>query len=233
LYDQLTDFRFYLDENNPESLSYLIASAIYGGKSRQEVQNYITNGVVVNVPDPMDPTKTIQKQVNFDTDIARRANLGLVDPNKPPTKQDYVDLIKTLYDDKKAVAKAMSEQDKAYRESNLFSRAGLPQPSQQFTPEELGQIFPEQFKTIQQRLEQRLPMPAMPTVPKGLNVPGIVEGRAPVPSQLAQAGKERADITKTRQQVQDELNKIIQQKAAQAGFTPFMLEAARRLSIGR
>ena len=212
LYDQFTDFRYYL-EGDPASLDFQIASAIYNGASRQEVNNLINN--------------------NYLNDITRRTSAGDIDPEKVPSKKDYTDLAKTLYDDKKEVAKKMAEQDKAFKESDPFFRAGLPQPTEQFTAAQLGQLFPEQFKTIEQRLQERLPMPAMPAVPKGLNVPGIVEGRAPVPSALAQAGKERGDITKVRQQVQDELNKIIQQKAAQAGFTPFFLEAARRLSVGR
>lgn len=210
LYDQFTDFRYYL-EGDPASLDFKVAAAIYNGASRQEVNQLIND--------------------NYLADIDRRTKAGDIDPTKLPTKKDYIDLSKTLYDDQKEVAKKMAEQDKAFKESNPFFKAGLPEPTQQYTPEELGQIFPEQFKTIQQRLEQRLPLPTMPKFAKEQFTP--YGPSIEVSKAAGQTAKQKADVEKRRQEVQNELNKIIQQKATQAGFTPFFLEAARRLSVGR
>ena len=207
LYDQYTDFRYYL-EGEPESLDYQIASAIYNGADRKTVNQLINN--------------------NYLTDIARRASAGDVDPEKTPSKKDYTDLAKTLYDDKKLVSVKMAEQDKAFKEANPFFRAGLPMPEEQFNPREL---FPEQFKTITQRLEQRLPLPTMPKLPAQEFTPyGPSIKASRLGGETSAARKQTEDI---RAQVQAELDKIVQAKLQQAGFTPLALEAARRLSVGR
>lgn len=207
LYDQYTDFRYYL-EGEPESLDYQIASAIYSGADRKTVNQLINN--------------------NYLTDITRRTSAGDIDPEKVPSKKDYTDLAKTLYDDKKLVSVKMAEQDKAFKETNPFFRAGLPMPEARFNPADL---FPEQYKIINQRLEERLPLPTMPKfaaqefTPYG---PSIKVSRAA--GETAASRKKTEDL---RSQVQAELDKIIQAKLEQAGYTPLGVEAARRLSTGR
>jgi hypothetical protein len=216
--DKSSDFRFYL-EAPQESLEYQIANAIYQGANKQYVDSLINE--------------------NWKTDIERRSAAGDIDINALPQKKDYTDLSKTLFADyrtaKNAVKTSESEYEKAVLAADPFYQAGLPRPTEQFNPREL---FPEQFKAIGQRLEERIPIPALPKLPSAQRtaIPAIVEGRMPVPKEAIlspQQEQARASGLKLREQVQAELDKIVQAKLQQAGFTPLMFQAARRLSVGR
>jgi len=216
--DKSSDFRFYL-EAPQDNLEYQIANAIYQGADKKYVDSLINN--------------------NWQADIERRGAAGDIDINALPQKKDYTDLSKTLFADFRAAKNSVSESEKAYQKALLandpFYQAGLPKPEEQFNPREL---FPEQFKTITQRLEQRLPLPTIPSIPKSqmTNIPGIVEGRAPIPKAISASSEALTARKKTedlRTQVQAELDKIVQAKLQEAGFTPLMFEAARRLSVGR
>ena len=213
LFDQFAPDFFFYTENDPNSLEAQTTKSIY---NRQ-------------------PLNAIIKQIraDYDAEVTRLEEAGIA-PGAIPTVDDYITVAKDLYSDYKRVkseeAKQNAAWNKAKAQPDIFEAAGLPQPTATFNPREL---FPEQFKVLQERLNTRLPMPEMPAVPKGLNVPGMVEGRAPVPSNLAQAGQQRGDVSKVREQVLAELDKIVQAKLQQTGFTPLGVEAARRLSVGR
>lgn len=209
--DKSSDFRFYL-EAPQDSLEYQIANAIYQGADKKYVDSLINAG--------------------WKADIERRGAAGDIDINALPQKKDYTDLSKTLFADFRTAKNSVSESEKAYQkallENDPFYQAGLPKPEEQFNPREL---FPEQFKTITQRLEQRLPLPEMPKLPAQEFTPyGPSIKASRLGGETSAARKQTEDL---RTQVQAELDKIVQAKLQQAGFTPLMFEAARRLSVGR
>jgi len=214
LFSQFAPDFFFYTENDPNSLEARTTKLIYNKQ----------------------PLNAILKQIraDYDDEIKRLEEAGIA-PTAIPTVDDYITVAKDLYGDYKKVkseeAKQNAAWNKAKAQPDIFTSAGLPKPDQPFSFDELGQFFPEQIKTIQQRIEQRLPTPTMPKFAKEQFTP--YGPSIEVSKAAGQTAKQKADVEKRRQQVQDELNKIINQKAAQAGFTPLAIEAVRRLQVGR